>query len=111
MIRNLNKYKLLLHYGIIIVYNCNNFDYDPVKSAANKIKHGIDFEAAKSLWLDQKLLELNLTSQNENRFMLVGKLHKQYWSAIITYRQNRVRIISVRRARKKERKLYEKNNS
>ena len=34
------------------------FEYDPVKSRANKKKHGIDFEEAKALWQDPHLLEI-----------------------------------------------------
>jgi len=37
----------------------------------------------------------------------VGKIGASYWSAIITYRGERIRIISVRRARQEERKAYE----
>jgi len=111
MINDLSYFKLLLHYGIIIVYNSNSFDYDPIKSSTNKLKHGIDFETAKKLWLDANLLELDLVSGKEKRFMAIAQINKRFWSAIITYRYDRIRIISVRRSRKKEMRLYEKNHS
>jgi hypothetical protein len=34
-----------------------DFEYDPDKSLINKAKHGIDFEEARALWLDRRLLE------------------------------------------------------
>jgi uncharacterized DUF497 family protein len=33
------------------------YEYDPVKSESNRIKHGIDFRTAKSLWLDPNRVE------------------------------------------------------
>jgi uncharacterized DUF497 family protein len=84
-----------------------NFEYDPVKSATNKIKHGIDFDKAQFLWNDQNRVEIETYSTTEARIMVIGKIEDKHWSAIITYRSQTVRIISVRRSRKNEVKLYE----
>jgi uncharacterized DUF497 family protein len=84
-----------------------NFEYDPVKSETNKNKHGIDFENAQSLWSDQNRVEIETYSTIEPRIMVIGKIENKHWSAIITYRGQTVRIISVRRSRKSEVKLYE----
>jgi uncharacterized DUF497 family protein len=84
-----------------------NFEYDPVKSETNKNKHGIDFENAQSLWSDQNRVEIETYSTIEPRIMVIGKIENKHWSAIITYRGQTVRIISVRRSRKNEVKLYE----
>ena len=83
------------------------FEYDPEKSKINFEKHGIDFEQAKELWDDQDALEIPAISSDESRFLIIGRLDMKHWSAAITYREEIVRIISVRRSRKNEVKLYE----
>ena len=83
------------------------FEYDPEKSAANKAKHGIDFEAAQALWRDEMLLEAPARTTDEPRFLVVGKIAGRHWSAVCAHRGDRVRIISVRRARKQEIEHYE----
>lgn len=88
-----------------------DFEYDPQKSELNKIKHGIDFEEAKELWKDVRVKESELTSTTERRFMLVGMIKERHWSAIYTYRNRKVRIISVRRSRVGEVGDYEENDS
>ena len=86
-----------------------DFEYNPVKSNSNKIKHGIDFDEAKQLWEDKNLLEVQATSIDEPRFLMIGKIESVFWSAVITYRKERIRIISVRRSRPEEVGLYEEN--
>lgn len=83
------------------------FEYDENKSNINKEKHGIDFEEAQLLWLDNNRIEIKANSTNEFRMIIIGKIKEKYWSAIITYRQNKIRIISVRRSRKQEVNFYE----
>ena len=83
------------------------FEFDEAKSQANLNKHGIDFVAAQELWKDPYLLEIRAKSEDEQRFGLIGKIDERYWSAIVTYREGRIRLISVRRSRKKEVELYE----
>lgn len=83
------------------------FEFDPARSSSNKAKHGIDFTEAQQLWLDQRRLEVRARTDGEPRWLLVASLHGKVWAAVITYRPERVRIISVRRARDKERALYE----
>ena len=83
------------------------FEFDDKKSASNKMKHGIDFEQAKELWDDPDLIEIPLRTSDEPRFLVVGKIARKYWSGIITYRDDKIRIISVRRARKEEVNIYE----
>ncbi|MBN4075108.1 BrnT family toxin [Gammaproteobacteria bacterium AH-315-E17] len=84
-----------------------NFEFDEEKSLANLDKHGIDFHQAQSLWDDLDLLEFPTKSDNEPRFLVIGCISTKGWSAIITYRGEKVRLISVRRSRKKEVELYE----
>ena len=84
-----------------------DFEFDPAKSETNKNKHGIDFIDAQALWNDPDLLEIPAKTSDERRFIVVGKIGETYWSGIITYRGENVRIISVRHARAEEIKLYE----
>jgi uncharacterized DUF497 family protein len=84
-----------------------DFEFDGRKSQLNKSKHGIDFVEAQALWDDPELLEVPLKVDDEPRALVVGQIGEQHWSAIITYRQGRIRIISVRRSRDQERALYE----
>ena len=84
-----------------------SFEFDERKSKANRTKHGIDFVDAQLLWLDPNLLEVPAKIEDERRFLVVGAIDKKHWSAIITYRDENIRIISVRRSRGEEVKLYE----
>jgi uncharacterized protein len=83
------------------------FDYDSQKSAANKLKHGIDFNEAQALWLDADLVQAPARTDDEPRFLAVGKIAGKHWSAIWTLRGEAIRLISVRRARKQEIDYYE----
>ena len=83
------------------------FEYDPDKSAANHAKHGIDFDEAQSLWDDPYLIEAPANVMDEPRFLAVGMIGAKHWTAVYTYRNGRVRIISVRRARRQEIEHYE----
>ena len=84
-----------------------SFEYDVKKSEINNKKHGIDFEEAKKLWDDPNLIEIPVKTIDEPRHLIIGKIGEKHWSAIITYRGEKIRIISVRRARKEEVKIYE----
>ena len=83
------------------------FEYDPAKSAANKDKHGLDFEEAQDLWLDDDLIQFAGNTADESRFLAIGKIAGKHWAAAYTRRNAHVRLISVRRAREKEIKAYE----
>ncbi|MET4025589.1 uncharacterized DUF497 family protein [Marinobacter sp. MBR-99] len=83
------------------------FEFDGTKSQANLDKHGIDFLAAQQLWEDPSLLEVKAKCVDEPRYLLIGKIGDKHWSAVVTYREGRIRLISVRRSRKKEVELYE----
>jgi uncharacterized protein len=83
------------------------FEFDPEKSERNKEKHGIDFYEAQALWDDPDLIEIPAKTTDEARFVMVGRIDEKHWSAVITYRGDRIRIISVRRSRKEEVEIYE----
>jgi uncharacterized DUF497 family protein len=83
------------------------FEFDPQKSEINKKKHGIDFVEAQLLWEDADLLEVPAKTEEEPRFLVVGSIGAKHWTAVITYRNDQIRLISVRRARTTEIELYE----
>jgi len=85
----------------------DEFEFDDGKSLANREKHGIDFQAAQALWEDPDLLEIRARSDDEPRFLVLGRIGPEHWSAVITYRNRTIRLISVRRSRNKEVELYE----
>ena len=83
------------------------FEFDEAKSESNLVKHGIDFVRAQDLWQDPGRVTIRARTVDESRFVVIGKIDKKIWSAVITIREWRIRIISVRRARKSEEALYE----
>ncbi|MDF1883927.1 BrnT family toxin [Sulfurimonas sp. SAG-AH-194-C21] len=83
------------------------FEYDIKKSLSNKQKHGIDFEEAKLLWNDDNMLEIKTSYEDEERFISIGKITVKFYAVVTTYRKENIRIISARRARKKEIEIYE----
>lgn len=82
------------------------FEFDPKKSVANKAKHGIDFIEAQAIWSDPDRLEIPARSLDEPRLQVIGRIGRTTWSAFITYRNENIRIISVRRARAEEEARY-----
>ena len=83
------------------------FEFDEVKSQANFLKHGISFDDAQALWNDPRLLEIPAKTEDEPRYLVIGLIYEKCWSAVITYRGMKIRIISVRRSRTEEVALYE----
>ncbi|MBM3700763.1 MAG: BrnT family toxin [Actinobacteria bacterium] len=83
------------------------FEFDKRKSTSNKKKHGIDFYEAQKLWDDTDFIEIPARTNDEERLVVIGKISGKHWSAVITYRSDNIRIISVRRSRKEEINIYE----
>ena len=83
------------------------FEFDINKSVSNKIKHGIDFIQAQTIWDDPDVMEIPAKVKDEPRFLVIGRKDGKHWSAIITYRGEKRRIISVRRSRPEEVEIYE----
>jgi uncharacterized protein len=83
------------------------FEFDPAKSKSNLAKHGIDFVEAQALWADPMLLEIPAKTDDEPRYLVIGLIEEKHWSAVITYRETNIRLISVRRARREEVEIYE----
>ena len=84
-----------------------DFEFDVKKSVSNRKKHGIDFSEAQTLWEDPDLIEIPARTTDEPRFLVTGQIAGKHWSGIVTYRAEKIRIISVRRARQEEIDIYE----
>lgn len=83
------------------------FEFDETKDQTNLKKHGIDFVEAQLLWNDPRLLEIPAKTEDEPRYLVIGVINNKHWSAVITYREANVRLVSVRRSRTEEIALYE----
>lgn len=86
------------------------FEWDEGKSKSNNLKHGIDFDMAKGLWLDEDRIEIHAPHPVEDR-IAIAEFNEKIWTAVYTLRKGKIRIISVRRARRKEEILYEKEKT
>ncbi len=84
-----------------------DFEFDSDKSDSSKKKHGIDFIEAQAIWDDLDYIEIPTKTSDEPRFVVIGRIAGMDWSAVITYRKEKTRIISVRRSRKREIDIYE----
>jgi len=84
-----------------------DFEFDQAKSDSNERKHGIDFVRAQTLWNDPDLVYVPARTTDEPRFLVVGRIGTTHWSGVVTYREDRIRIISVRRSRQEEILIYE----
>jgi uncharacterized DUF497 family protein len=96
-----------LLYLSVLVARAHEVRIQPEKSAENKRKHGLDFEEAQALWADPLLVEVPARTSDEPRWLLIGKIDEKHWSAVITRREENVRLISVRRSWEEEVRIYE----
>jgi uncharacterized protein len=83
------------------------FEFNERKNIANRKKHGIDFVEAQRIWNDLEHVEIPARTEDEPRYVVIGKIDDRCWSAVITFREEKTRIISVRRSRKEEIEIYE----
>jgi uncharacterized DUF497 family protein len=84
------------------------FEFDPEKSAVNKLKHGIDFVEAQALWTSRHVV-LRANAAGEMRYLVIGTIRKEHWSAVVTYRGMTIRLISVRKSTSQEVVAYARN--
>jgi uncharacterized protein len=83
------------------------FEFDEQKSSTNKSKHGIDFIEAQQIWNDPERVEIPARTTEEPRIMIIGRIGLSIWAGIYTIRNKNIRLISVRKARKDEKEIYE----
>jgi len=87
------------------------FEFDLKKSDGNKQKHGLDFNEAQALWNDLDIIQIPVQTIDEPRYLVIEMIEGKHWSGVITYRGEKIRIISVRRSRKEEVKIYESESA
>jgi uncharacterized DUF497 family protein len=88
------------------------FEWDPNKAKENLEMHGVSFDEASTAFRDTLSLAIYdpLHSEQEDRFVLIGSSHRNRLLVIVhTERGDNIRLISARKASKKERKQYEEN--
>jgi uncharacterized DUF497 family protein len=88
------------------------FEWDPNKAKENLEIHGVSFDEAGTAFRDVLSLTIYdpLHSEAEDRFVLLGNSHKDRLLVVVhTVRGDSIRLISARKASKKERKHYEEN--
>ncbi len=93
----------------INTYYCMmKFEWDPRKAATNLRKHGVRFTDAHDVLLDERAVTIDDPHPDEKRFITVG-LDSQCRVLVVsfTWRGERVRVISVRKATNRERDQYE----
>lgn len=83
------------------------FEWDPVKNHQNTIKHGVTFEQALQIWAGPRVDVKDIAyTKNEARSATLGIIDDKLYVAIWTKRNDKTRLITVRRARKNEKKIY-----
>jgi uncharacterized protein len=81
------------------------FEWDEIKSSANLIKHGIDFDDASEVFYGPVVVRRS-GRNNEERWIAIGKSHDRLVSVIFTRRNDLIRIISARHPRRNEERAY-----
>ena len=81
------------------------------KAEANKVKHGVSFEEAITAFADPlaRIFEDPGHSETERREIIIGHSNKRNLILVSFVEDDRVRLISARKATRTERKEYEEN--
>jgi uncharacterized protein len=83
-----------------------NFEWDENKRTINLSKHGIDFVDSVYIFQDPDRIEMESVQNEEIRYQTIGTVHHVVLLIVYVYRDGKRRIISARRASKKERDVY-----
>jgi uncharacterized DUF497 family protein len=85
-----------------------DFEWDDAKDRSNRAKHAISFGEAVAVFADSKLIVLDATrsEDNEDRLKAIGMIEEELVVVIFTMREGITRIISARRANRKEERIY-----
>ena len=93
-------------------YSSAEFTWDDEKAAANFTKHGVRFETAIKIFYDpNKLIREDEEHLEEERFDVIGKAGKVLFVVCTIHEDNKVRIISARKANTEEKRRYENGES
>jgi uncharacterized DUF497 family protein len=92
--------------------NYNNFtiyEWDERKRVANLEKHGLDFYRAKRVYEAERKITIETTKEGgrERRFLDIAEVESGCVALVYTYREESVRIISMRQAKRKERRAFD----
>lgn len=87
------------------------FEWDEEKEKTNVKKHGIDFQSACFVFLDENRIEIfdEIHSGSEDRFITIGMV-EEVLCVVYTVKASSIRIISARIATKKEIERYYHGN-
>ncbi|HEY0557892.1 MAG TPA: BrnT family toxin [Thermoanaerobaculia bacterium] len=84
------------------------YEWDRGKAAANRLKHGIDFAEAVTVFSDELARTIDELSADEPRFVTMGaSAAGPILVVAYTWREDRIRVISARAATPSERRAYE----
>lgn len=88
------------------------FEWDPQKAVTNQEKHGVSFDEAALAFFDPNAIELfdESNADDEIRFQLVGISDIRLLFVGYTVRENRIRIITARKANARQVKYYNEQN-
>lgn len=86
----------------------DEFDWDDAKAASNEAKHGVPFDYAARVFLDENKADIDASrsADSENRRKAIGVIEGRLYCVVYTMRGSVYRIISARRANAKETKAY-----
>lgn len=83
------------------------YEWDKKKSQSNYEKHGLSFEDAELVFLSKTVTFLDdREDYGEERFITMGELKKRVVIIVHTLREHKIRIISMRKANEREKKIY-----
>jgi uncharacterized protein len=82
------------------------FEWDPAKAESNLRKHSVPFLKACEVFKDSARIEQPDPNEDEERWIVLGRVEHVVLTVVYTHRENRIRIISARRATRYERQIY-----
>ena len=82
-------------------------EWDEAKAASNHRKHGIDFDEATEVFYSESLVRRS-DRNKEERWLAIGETESRVVTVVFTWRGHTLRIISARRARKNEKRAYDR---
>ena len=93
--------------------NDGEFQWDDTKAAQNFAKHGVSFDAARSVFKDPFAVEYSDDREDygEERFIIIGLVETRLVFVAFTMRDEMIRIISARAAEPFERREYHEQNT
>ena len=84
------------------------FEWDGAKAASNLAKHGVPFDYATRVFLDEAVVDFDASREadGEARRKAIGLIEGRVFAVVYVQRKEAIRIISASRANATERKAY-----